>query len=409
MNSCGKWPAATPSQISTRDLGEGLTMTKNAVIYSRFSTDLQNEKSIEHQEALARDFARRNGYEVIGAYADAAQSGASILGRDGLMRLITDSRDRHFQFVICESLDRLSRDMEDLAGIHKRLTFAGVQIVAVHEGIASTLTVGLRGIIGQLYREDNAHKIRRGLTGKVKEGLLASGKSYGYAMDTGNKGLPVIVPEEADIVRRIYQAYVDGHTPRKIAHDLNAEGISGPRGNLWKPNTIYGWEKRGTGILRNPIYTGKIVWNRSHFIKDPDTGRRVSRLNPPEEWVINDVPEYRIVDQRLFDQAQALCAGKVRPFSGEMRNRPKRLLSGLLRCGACGGGMSTVGKDKSGRHRIECTRHRDTKTCPAPKTFTSMPSKIWSSTAFAVNCTRPPCWPTTLRPITKPCSIRPAA
>ena len=86
-----------------------------------------------------------------------------------------------FNFVIVEALDRLSRDMEDLAGIHKRLSFLGIEIRAVHEGVVNTVLVGLRGLVGQLYREDNAHKIRRGQAGRVGQGLNAGGLTYGYA------------------------------------------------------------------------------------------------------------------------------------------------------------------------------------------------------------------------------------
>ena len=88
---------------------------------------------------------------------------------------------RTFNFVIVEALDRLSRDMEDLAGIHKRLSFLGIEIRAVHEGVVNTVLVGLRGLVGQLYREDNAHKIRRGQAGRVGQGLNAGGLTYGYA------------------------------------------------------------------------------------------------------------------------------------------------------------------------------------------------------------------------------------
>lgn len=137
------------------------TLKNRAVIYARFSTDLQNERSVEDQVALCRTYASRESFEVVGLYEDRARSGASILGRDGLLQLLEGARTRQFDVVIVEALDRLSRDMEDLAGIHKRLTFVGVEIRAVHEGVVNTVLVGLRGLVGQLYREDNAHKIRR--------------------------------------------------------------------------------------------------------------------------------------------------------------------------------------------------------------------------------------------------------
>lgn len=98
---------------------------KKALIYARFSTDLQNERSIEDQITLCRDYASRANIDVIDVYEDRARSGGSIMGRDGLLRLMDRAKDGSFDIVVVEALDRLSRDMEDLAGIHKRLSFLG--------------------------------------------------------------------------------------------------------------------------------------------------------------------------------------------------------------------------------------------------------------------------------------------
>jgi site-specific DNA recombinase len=85
-----------------------------AVIYARFSTELQNEKSTDDQIALCRTHAARQGLNVVGIYEDKARSGASVFGREGLMRLMDAARERAFDVVLVEALDRLSRDMEDL-------------------------------------------------------------------------------------------------------------------------------------------------------------------------------------------------------------------------------------------------------------------------------------------------------
>ena len=101
---------------------------KKAVIYARFSTDLQNERSIEDQVTLCRDYTSREGMNVVEVYEDKARSGGSVMGRDGLLRLLDQAREQSFDVVVVEALDRLSRDMEDLAGIHKRLSFLGIEI-----------------------------------------------------------------------------------------------------------------------------------------------------------------------------------------------------------------------------------------------------------------------------------------
>jgi len=341
---------------------------KKAVIYARFSTDLQNERSIEDQVTLCRDYTSREGMNVVEVYEDKARSGGSVMGRDGLLRLLDQAREKSFDVVVVEALDRLSRDMEDLAGIHKRLSFLGIEIRAVHEGVVNTVLVGLRGLVGQLYREDNAHKVRRGLAGRVGQGLNAGGRAYGYVPVLGDKGKRVIVEAEAEIVRRIFDEYVAGRTPREIAYDLNHEGVSPPRGRSWNASTINGNMQRGTGIIQNELYAGRLVWNKVRMVKDPDTGKRLSRPNPKNDWQTADVPDLRIVSQELFDAAQSRKQARGHTHPNQQR-RPRHMLSGLLRCGACGAGMSTNGKDNSGRIRIRCSAATESGSCQDAKTF----------------------------------------
>lgn len=339
-----------------------------AAIYARYSTENQNEKSTEDQIALCRQYAAHEGYEVVATYHDKAKSGASMFGRDGLYSMMKAAEERVFDVLIVEALDRLARDMEDLAGLHKRFNFFGIKIRAINEGPINTLIVGLRGLIGQMYREDNAHKVRRGLQALVARGLSAGGRSYGYAVDPANKGKFFINEQEAEIVRRIYREYRDGKSPRSIAYDLNAEGIKPPRSMKWNASTLNGNPQRVTGILHNPLYKGQIVWNKLTFIKDPSTGRRVSRPNPQSEWQYKDVPELRIVDDELWDAVQEAKAKLSRKHAHHAR-RPKRLLSGIVRCGACGSTMVAGGKDKSGGYRYRCSSAAESNTCPAPTSF----------------------------------------
>ena len=339
-----------------------------AAVYARFSTDLQNERSIDDQVALCRTYAERERLEIVQVFNDHARSGGSILGREGLMELMECARTKRFDVLIVEALDRLSRDMEDLAGIHKRLSFLGIEIRAVHEGAVNTILVGLRGLMGQMFREDNAHKVRRGLTGRVREGLSGGGLTYGYAPVAGDKGKRIIVEEEAATVRRIFTEYAAGRTPRDIARDLNRDGVPPPRGRAWNASTINGNAARGSGILRNELYAGRLIWNRVRMVKDPDTGRRVSRPNPESEWQVSEVPDLAIVSRELFEAAKNRKQSQARVLPTYQR-RPRHLLSGLLRCGCCGAGMSTNGKDKSGRIRIRCSAATESGTCPDPKTF----------------------------------------
>jgi site-specific DNA recombinase len=333
-----------------------------AVIYARFSTDLQNEKSTEDQIALCRAHAQRRGYDVVATYEDKARSGASIIGRDGLMRLLDASRARAFDILVVEALDRLSRDMEDLAGIHKRLTFLGIEIDAVHDGTADSILVGIRGLVGQMQREDGAKKVRRGMAGVVRDGRHAGGRAYGYRPVAGRPGELEIVEEEAEIVRRIFSDYATGRPPREIAGDLNRNEVAPPRGARWNASTINGNAQRGSGIIFNELYAGRIIWNKVRMVKDPDTGKRISRPNPRDQWQMVPAPHLRIVDEETWVRAQQLKAERTL-LTTHVKRRPAHLLSGLLRCGCCGSGMSVHDRDKTGKTRVRCSAIRESGSC----------------------------------------------
>ena len=299
-----------------------------AAIYARFSTDLQNEKSVDDQVALCRAYCAREGLTPVVRFQDKARSGASIFGRDGLIDLMAQAKTKSFDVVVGEALDRLSREMEDLAGIHKRLSFAGVEIRAVHDGRADTVMVGLCGLVGQLFREDGAKKVRRGMMGVVRSGRHAGGRAYGYRPRPGVKGELEVIESEAAVVRRIFADYATGRPLREIAGSLNREGVEPPRGDKWNASTINGNAARGNGIIFNELYAGRIVWNKVRMVKDPETGRRVSRANDRSERTTMEANHLRIVDQETWERAQSLKAAKAQLASTSKR-RPPHLYPGF--------------------------------------------------------------------------------
>ena len=164
---------------------------KLAAVYSRFSTDLQSDRSIDDQVALCTAFATRNGWRVVKTFDDKARSGASIFGRDGLARMMEDAKLSAFNVLIVEALDRLSRDMADMAGIYKQLEFRGIDIVAVNGGRVDTAAIGIHGLVGQMQREEGARKVRRGMSGVVRDGRHAGRTGLRLsprARETGRNG-----------------------------------------------------------------------------------------------------------------------------------------------------------------------------------------------------------------------------
>jgi DNA invertase Pin-like site-specific DNA recombinase len=346
-------------------------MTRVA-LYARYSSDSQREASIEDQVRTCRARAEREGWTVTQVFTDYGISGATQL-RPGYQRLLEEARTGAFDLVLAEALDRLSRDQEHVAGLYKQLSFAGVGLVTLAEGEISELHVGLKGTMNALFLKDLAQKTRRGQEGRVRDGRSAGGRCYGYRVvrEFDHRGEPVrggrsIDEAEAAIVRRVFREFAAGLSPRAIACRLNAEGVPGPEGGVWQGTTLRGHHARRTGLLRNELYIGRIVWNRMRFIKDPATGKRVSRPNPEREWVNEEVPHLRIVDQELWETVQARL-GEIRssPKTAKLiasgfwlQRRPRHLLTGKAFCGRCGGPLAAVGKDY-----LACAAARGKGTC----------------------------------------------
>lgn len=335
---------------------------RRGVIYARYSSDLQNDRSVDDQFALCRTFCARQEIAVVGEYADRAISGASLHGRRGIADLIECARAGGCEVVVVEALDRISRDMGDLGHLYKELTYAGIQILTVHEGVADQIQVGVRGLVGALFLTDLAHKVRRGAAGKIRSGQRAGGVAYGYRPVLGQPGHSTIYEPEAAVVRRIFEAYVAGKTPREIAGELNNDKVPTPRGAVWRATTLCGGVKRGDGVLQNEIYHGVIVWNRVGKRKDPRTGKRVSKPNARADWQRVDAPHLRIIDEDLWSQALEVRKKRTSHGKPEKQRRAKRLLSGLIKCGVCGSGMSASGHFRD-RPRALCSRYTESKTC----------------------------------------------
>ncbi len=349
----------------------------STAIYARYSTDLQNDASIEDQVRLCKEYAERNNLSVAEVYTDHGISGTTM-NRPGMQSMMSDAAKGKFSFIISEALDRISRDQEDIAGIYKRVSFEGIQIHTLSEGPVNELHIGLKGTMGALFIKDLADKTRRGMRGNVEAGKSGGGKAYGYDMPRtfdarGEliRGDRTINEIEADTITDIFNRYASGESPRSIAMDLNAKGIKGPTSKGWGQSTINGNAKRGTGILNNELYIGRMIWNRLKYIKDPETGKRVSRLNDESEWIIKGVPELRIIDDALWKRVKdrqkvqsqtSFAQGHSKRLCDH--NRPAYILSGLVKCGVCGGGMINVNSDRTG-----CANARNKGTCSNRKTI----------------------------------------
>lgn len=314
-----------------------------AALYARYSSDLQNDRSAADQLAALRAECGRRGWTVAAEFADEGVSGAALAGRPGVRALLAAcaAAPRPFDVVFVEAQDRLSRGQADAARIFELLTFHGVAIEKLNGGTVTALTNTFDGLVAAQFLADLAFKTRRGLVARVRAGSSGGGRCYGYDLGAA-KGELVVNPAQAAVVRRVFRAYAEGRSPRAIAHALNADGVPGPRGGTWAASAINGDRRSGDGLLWNRLYAGERVFNRHRWRKHPETGRRSSVRNPPSEWVIEAAPDLRIVPEALWRRVQARRDALGDTPAGRAR-RPKRLLSGLVRCGVCGGSMTLKG------------------------------------------------------------------
>ena len=274
--------------------------------------------------------------------------------------MLADALADRFDALIVEGLDRLSRDQVEQERIVRRLEHRGIVIIGVSDGYDSRMDSrkimrGVRGLINEIYLDDLRHKTHRGQSGQVDRGFVAGGKSYGYrAIKTEQGSTFEIDDEQAVWVRWIFTQYAEGWSVQRVAHELNRLKIKSPRNGSWAVSALYGAPKKGSGVLNNELYIGRYIWNRSQWVKDPDTGNRQRIDRPADEWKINDVPELRIIDQKLWEAARSRMYGPRQRGGRGAGHPPRTLFGGLMKCPHCGGSIIAINARLYG-----CTANKD--------------------------------------------------
>lgn len=328
-----------------------------AVTYSRFSTDRQNESSIADQMRVCSEYAQRQGFSVTDQYDDQGISGAALGNRPGVLRLMEAALGRRFDVLLVMDLSRLSRSNADLSKMIDRLVTKGVRVIGVQDGYDSArkghkLQAGLSGIIGEAFREMVKDRTYAALESRAKDKRPTGGRAYGY-----DKG---VIEHEAEIVREIFSRAAQGESCRTIAVELNRRAVPSP-GSSWArtQRRCNGWAGSGIrAMLLNERYTGLVIWNRSEWSKDPDSGARIRRERPASEWISHRDESQRIVSDALWAAVQR----RMRPMPDDRRfkagGKAKFLLSGLLRCDVCKAHYII-----SNAREYECGSHRDGAAC----------------------------------------------
>ena len=348
-----------------------------AAIYARKSTDqngvADEAKSVTRQIEQAKAYAKRKGWTVADeqVYVDDGIPGAEFANRPGFLRLMNALKPRPpFEVLIMSEESRLGRESIETAYALKQLVQAGVRVFFYLEDHERTLDsptdkimLSLTAFADELEREKARQRTYDAMQRKAKAGHVTGGAVFGYRNRevVGEDGRRshverAIDDAQAAVVRRIFELCANGSGKVAIAKRLNAEAAPAPRAQQGRPHA---WAPSSVrAVLYRELYRGEIVWNRT---KKRDTwGVKCQRPRPESEWLRIPAPALRIVDEALWDAAHArLTATRqtcLRTQGGRLWGRPpsglasRYLLTGIARCGICGGGLE-VRSRSHGRRR----------------------------------------------------------
>ena len=370
-----------------------------AAIYARKSTEQNGvadaEKSVTRQTEHASDYAVGKGWTVAEEhiYYDDGISGAEFANRPGFLRLMNALKPTpRFQVLIMSEESRLGREAIETAYALKQLITAGVRVFFYLEDRERTLDsptdkimLSLTAYTDELEREKARQRTYDAMVRKAKAGHVTGGRVFGYdnveilgpADDQGRQKRSHVERRindpEATVIREIFTRCAQGCGMRRIAKHLNEHGAACPRAQRGRPQS---WAPSSIReVLYRPLYRGEIVWNQSQ--KRDRWGRTRQHARPEDEWLRIKAPQLRIVPSKLWNAAHERLKGArkiyLRGTAGQLWGRPtdgvesKYLLTGLARCGVCGGSLVVRSRSHGGRRAFfyGCTsyHHRGRTVC----------------------------------------------
>ena len=310
------------------------TKTIRVAAYLRVSTPGQaaeDKVSLGEQREDIEKYCALRGYEIVVWYSDVG-SGDSKHRKD-FQRMLRDAEAGLFDIILCWRSDRLSRGMFPAAALMEAIENTPIELESVTDTIDKS-TFELFAWVGKRSLEAIRERARMGARGKAKSGAMIGNAKYGYSLEgEPGKKRPVINEAEAAIVRRIFSEYVGGKGCRKIATDLQRDGIPTRFARIWASSQV-------VKIIAASLYTGKGFYGKKTFYKKSDGTKNVRhyKATDPDQWIEVSYPP--IISQAEWDKAQVLRAHPMRNAT-QKRYDAVFMLKGLAICGDCGRRLST--------------------------------------------------------------------
>lgn len=336
----------------------------HAAIYARRSTEEHQAASLDVQLEEAKRYIASKGWTLGDEhiFIEDAVSRAEFKKRPALIRMLNAARDGAFGIVVTRDETRLGGDVNRTGLLIQDLLESGVALYyyftderVTLDGAVAKFVVAARNFAAELEREKIAQRTREHLMVKARRGLNAGGRVFGYDnCRTDGRVEYKINVEQAEIVREIFRRRHDGEGYRAIAIKLNERGVQPPRAGKrgtgsWSPSAI-------RAMLSNEKYVGIFVYGKHE--KAYRGGTKVRLARPSSEWITVERLDLAIVDRELFDAVQPEQRAPALSKPGPRRTN---LLTGLAKCGECGGPMHVI-KSRFGNERVRlymCAWHRN--------------------------------------------------
>lgn len=308
--------------------------------YCRVSTDsAEQATSFESQRKYFTDkIMSTDGWILADIYADEGITGTSIKKRKDFQRMIDDCMAGKIDMIITKSLSRFSRNTEDTLKYVRILRDRSIPIIFEEEHINTCSMEGelLLTVLGAVYQqevENTSNHVKLGMKMKMKRGeMLGQPRAYGYDYDKASKSL-LINPQEAEVVRWIFEQYVAGLGGRRIAIELEKRGIKAPKSDYWNAGVI-------VGIIKNEKYKGDLLLGKT-YVNNPIQRKTCRNFGERDRFYVKK-HHVAIVEPELFDRAQEVLKERQQRFArnvvtGKHRAPPEKgPFSMKLYCANCG-------------------------------------------------------------------------
>lgn len=390
--------AAQPAERRRETKAANATPLRTA-IYARHSSSKQNPKSCDEQISHIRYLLDKNEVasrlfvgRPIRLMEDWVVKDEAISGKTSDRagyQVILDAmskKEKPFDLLLLDDLSRATRDLGGMIDLYNLAQYSGIEILSISDNLSSAdpnakMFFTVRGMINDWSNESHAMRTLRGMEAKVLKGLSCGDIPFGYRTEATScdpegvrRDFKIVIHEpEAEVVRRIFKLFTEGHGRAAICKVLNKESVPWPgfnsrprRGKGWNPSTLH-------RIMHNVKYVGIWSWKRSTWKLNPTTGKKVQQKRAEHEAVSHHEgqrcrEDLRIVSQSLWNRVHKVFTAIHEDEDHGIWGRfvpsvPKHMLSGLLKCAECGDNMVLICGRKGGYYGCLNAHRRGSCSC----------------------------------------------